>query len=335
MSDSPFLNPSILIWFIAGFILFFSYSAFRYIRKVFHKRDAFRFQAHQMGFGYFLFSSDLAHAGYDLPYPLRPRQAGLSRGRLGLEPATQNILRGEKNGWTIFYLETPSQERDGSMETLALFQKPGSGLPYFEIVPLRLFDKFHRLLELDIRDIVAGPEMGRMEIKGLGDFKRPRHHLWGETHNARKYENLFSKEFLEYLVEHPNWRLQGRGDWVMIYEENIAVPPEALRVFADETLKAMDLFFSGWETLRTRVPVEAVQGRASGPQDGGGNPADQLVSGHRTAGNAVREGSGSGEIPPSGSAHLSISVSRRVEGNKTGRLYGDGRIFLPAFAERT
>ncbi len=335
MSDSPFLNPSILVWFVIGFVLYFGLSAFRYIRKVLRKREAFRFQAHQMGFGYFVFSSDLANAGYDLPYPLRPRQAGLTRGRLGLEPATQNILRGEKNGWILFYLETPSQERDGSMETLALFQKRGAGLPYFELVPLRLFDKFHRLLELDIRDIVAGPAMGRIEMKGLGDFKRPRHHLWGETHNAQKYENVFSKEFQEYLLEHPNWRLQGRGDWVMIYEENIAIPPEALQKFADETSKAMELFFAGWEALRDRIPVEAVQRGASGPQDGGGNSADQLASDNRTAGSAVGEVSGGREIPPSGSVHLPISVSRRMKWNKAGRLHGDGRIFLPAFAERT
>jgi hypothetical protein len=235
-------------------------------------------------------------------------------------------LRGEKNGWVVFFLETPSEGKDGAMETQALVRNPGAGLPYFELVPLRLFDKFHRLLELDIRDIVSGPGMSRMEIKGLEDFKRPRHHLWGETAKAQDYENLFSKEFLEYLGGHPNWRLQGRGDWVVLYEENFAIPPEGLREFADQTLKAMELFFSGLADLRSRVPVKVGEGLASGGNDGSGSPVGGLASEYRAAGGENRENPVSG-LP-------TVSGTGPSQGNEARGLDGDRWVFLPAFSNR-
>lgn len=277
MGVSPPLNPWMWVWLIAGFAAFFGLSAYRYVRRTLRKREAFRKLAHQMGFGYFVYASDLTHAGYDLPPSLRPRKNPADPVPLGWRPGVQNILRGEKNGWTIFFLETPSQEKDGAMETRALFKNPEADLPYFELVPLRLFDKFHRLLELDIRDIVSGPGMSRMVLKGLGDFQRPRHHLWGETRQAREYENLFSKDFLECLDCQPNWRLQGRGDWVVLYEENISIPPEGLQAFADQTLKAMDLFFTGVKNSRSGVVVKAGEGLVTGGQNRDGeSPIDGL-----------------------------------------------------------
>ncbi len=331
MNDSLPLNLSVLVWITAGFVLFFGLSAFRYIRKVLHKREVFRTLAHEMGFGYFMFSSDLARAGYDLPRPLRPRKSGTSLRRLGWGPGSQNILRGEKNGWIVFFLETPSEGKDGAMETLGLYQNPGAGLPYFELVPLRLFDKFHRLLELDLRDIVSGPSMRRMEIKGLGDFKRPRHHLWGETEKAQDYENLFSKDFLEYLGEHPNWRLQGRGDWVVLYEENIAIPPEAIQEFASQTMKAMDLFFTGLAASRAVAPVQTVEVLGSGAQGGGGNrPVGGLDPEDRAAGGSPREDRVSGHLPKVCNAGLGF----RLQGNKTVSLHRERRIFFPAIADR-
>lgn len=331
MNDSLPLNLSVLVWIAAGFFLFFGLSAFRYIRKVLRKRELFRSLAHQMGFGYFMFSSDLKRAGYDLPHPLRPRKAGTGQGRLGLGPGSQNILRGEKNNWVVFFLETPSEGKDGAMETLGLYQNPGANLPYFELVPLRLFDKFHRLLELDIRDIVSGPRMNRMEIKGLGDFKRPRHHLWGETERARDYENLFSKDFLEVLEGHPNWRLQGRGDWVVLYEENIAMPPEDLHEFAGQTMKAMELFFTGLAASRAVAPVQTVEGLGSGAGSGGGNrPVGRLDPEDRAAGGSPREERVSGHLPKVCNASLAF----RLQGNKTVGLHWERRIFLPTIAHR-
>jgi hypothetical protein len=212
------------------------------------------------------------------------------------------------------------------METQALYKNLGAGLPYFELVPLRLFDKFHRLLELDIRDIVSGPSMSRMEIKGLGDFKRPRHHLWGETAKAQDYENLFSKEFLEFLGEHPNWRLQGRGDWVVLYEENFAIPPEGLKEFADQTLKAMELFFTGLAELRARVPVKVGEGLAPGRKDGSGGPVGGLAPEHRAAGSENRVNPVSG-LP-------TVSGTGPSQGNEARGLEGDRRVFLPAFPDR-
>ncbi len=297
MNDSLNLNPSLLAWLIAGFLFFFGLSALHYIRQTLRKREALRELARQMGFGYFVLVTDLTRAGYDLPEPLAPRQAHSPLIHLGLGPGSQNILRGEKNGWTIFYLETPAPERDRTLETLALFLNPGADLPYFELVPLRLFDKFHRLLELDIRDLVSGPGVSRLEIKGLADFHRPKHHLWGETRRASDFASIFSREFLEFLGGQPNWRIQARGDWVMIFEENFAIPPEALGEFASRTQRAMELFFSGLKDSRARVPVEAGKGLASGPLDGGGSGVGEPGSKHRTLGGSVRETPLNGQRP--------------------------------------
>jgi hypothetical protein len=331
MNDSLNLNPSVLIWLAGGFFLYFGLSAFRYIRKVLRKREAFRAAARAMGFHYFGLSSDLTRAGYELPEPLKPRQARPHLGNLALAPGCQNILRGEKKGWTIYYLESPSSEREGTMETLALYQLPGADLPYFELVPLRLFDKFHRLMELDIRDIMSGPAMTMLEIKGLGDFRRPRHHLWGESRRAPEFGSLFSKEFLEDLVGHGNWRLQARGDWVMIFEENIAVPPAHLPEFAAETQKAVELFFSGLGESRARIPVKVGEGLGTGTLQGGGSPAGKLSGQGGPLGSAGRQDAVKGCFPIPGGSGWEGVLFHWVKRNESLLLHGDGIAFLKTF----
>jgi hypothetical protein len=197
---------------------------------------------------------------------------------------------------------------------------------------LRLFDKFHRLLELDIRDIVSGPAMSKLEIKGLGDFRRPRHHLWGETRRAPEFDRLFSKEFLEDLVGHGNWRLQARGDWVMIFEENIAVPPARLPEFAAETQKAMELFFSGLGSSGARVPVKVGEGLGAGALQGGGSPAGKLAGQDGPLGSAGRQDAVKGRFSIPGGGNWGALLFHGVKGNKSLLLHGDGFAFLKTFS---
>jgi hypothetical protein len=332
MNDSLNLNPSVLIWFAGGFFLFFGLSVFRYIRKILRKREAFREAARGMGFHYFSLASGLTRAGYDLPEPLKPRHARPHLGNLALGPGCQNILRAEKKGWILYYLESPSSEREGSMETLALFQSPGANLPYFELVPLRLFDKFHRLLELDIRDIVSGPAMSRLEIKGLGDFRRPRHHLWGESQKVQEFDHLFSKEFLEDLGGHGNWRLQARGDWVMIFEENIAVPPVKLPEFAEETQKSAELFFNGLGNSVARIPVKVIEGLGSGSLQGGRSPAGKLPGQDRPLGSDDRQDAMNGPFSIPGRSGRDRVLFRRIKRDKALPFQWDRLALLKTFS---
>jgi hypothetical protein len=236
-------NPLYIGCLFGLFFSFFSWSILDYLSKTRQRQRALESLAMEMGFRYFRSKWEFERSGLELPELLRPRRA--RKTLLGLGPAwgCQNILEGTKERRETFYLERLYPQPEGGTETVALYGQKGTDLPYFELVPLRLFDKFHRLLELDVSEMFRGPQMKRMEIIGLGDFRRPRHHLWGVAGQEERYKNFFSKDFLEYLLQFPSWRLKGQGDWVMILEENYSVPPEKMREFTYQTAQAAFMIF--------------------------------------------------------------------------------------------
>jgi hypothetical protein len=234
--------PASVYWLLLLFIAFYGASAMRYLRKAEWKRRSFQALGENLVFQYYRYQSDLENSGFALPPLLYPRGRRKPIPTF-LTPRYQNILKGSKNGLDILLLELPYPREDGITETRALFGMKGANLPYFELVPLRLFNKFHRLLELDIKEMFSGPKVKSMEITGLGEFRRSRHHLWGETGQEERFKDLFPREFLEYLLRFPNWRIKGQGDWIIVFEENISVPPEQLREFFNRTFQSASLLF--------------------------------------------------------------------------------------------
>jgi len=236
-------NPIYLGCLSALFFSFFIWSILDFLSKTKQRQRNLESLAAQMGFEYFRSKWEFERSGLELPGLLRPRRRQKNLFGLGPSWGCQNILKGLENGREALYLERIYSEPEGGTETVALYSQKGAGLPYFELVPLRLFDKFHRLLELDISEIFRGPKMKRMELLGLPDFQRPRHHLWGVEGQEEAYKSFFSRDFLEYLLQFPSWRLKGQGDWIMILEENYPVPPGKMPEFADQTAKAASMIF--------------------------------------------------------------------------------------------
>jgi hypothetical protein len=260
MSLTTFQDNPLYIGFLFGlFISFFTWSVLDYLSKARQRQRALQDLAQGMGFCYFPTKREFEKEGLRLPGVLDPSRRLKTLFGLAQSWDCQNILMGVKGGRETLYVERLYGDMS---ETRALYRKPGGALPYFELVPLRLFDKFHRLLELEIGELFHRTRMTQIELNGLGEFRRPRHHLWGVAGHEGDYANLFSRDLLEYLLQFPNWRMKGMGEWVMIFEENIRVAPEKMAGFTDETAKAASLIFTAQD-----LPLGGTTPSGPGPEE--------------------------------------------------------------------
>src|SRR6185369_1014482 len=134
------------------------------------RRRALQALAGQKGFQHFRSQWEFQRAG--LPMPTLARPFHPRRTLLGLGPDwdCQNILRSQNCGNQTYFLERNYQDRDLRLisETLALYGREGEALPYFELAPLRLFDKFHRRLELEGGAAAPGFPLKKIEVTSLG-----------------------------------------------------------------------------------------------------------------------------------------------------------------------
>jgi hypothetical protein len=246
MSLTYFENNPFYIGCLMG--IFFSYyiwNIVNYFSRARQNRRDYEELAHQLGFEFYeskwLFEKNSLTFPPPVP-PYRPRKPFFS----GSPSWTcQNILKGSKEGREILFLERDYQDREfkNVAETMALFSQPEAGLPHFELVPRRLFDKFHRRMELEINDTPADIKMKLIEPEGLGDFTRPSHYLWGAVEEEARIKSLMTKEFWIYLEQFPNWRLKALGDWVVVFEENILVPAVKVLKFVEQSARAASFIF--------------------------------------------------------------------------------------------
>jgi hypothetical protein len=238
-------NPFYIGCLIGLFFSFYLWTILDYFSRSRTNQRAFETLAHQLDFEFYESKWLFEKNGFALPapvWPYRPRKPIFS-----VSPAwgCRNILKGARNGWDVLFLERAYQDRDFKdiAETLALYDRKNAGLPQMELVPRRLFDKFHRRLELEIKNNPLATKMGLIEAGDLGHFKRPSHYLWGELQDENKIRELLTNDFWLYLERFPNWRLKAQGDWLLVFEENIPVPPEKILEFADQSARAAGFFF--------------------------------------------------------------------------------------------
>jgi hypothetical protein len=246
MSLTYFENNPFYIGCLMG--IFFSYyiwNIFNYFSKARQNRRDYEELAHQLGFEFYESKWLFEKNGLKFPPavpPYRPRKPFFS-----WSPSwtCQNILKGAKDGREILFLERDYQDREFKMvsETMALYGRPETKLPYFELVPRRLFDKFHRRLELEIQDTPFNRKMKLIEPEGLGDFQRPSHYIWGAAEEESRIKTLLTTEFWIYLENFPNWRIKTLEDWLVVFEENIQVPAVKVVKFAEQSAKAASFIF--------------------------------------------------------------------------------------------
>ncbi len=238
-------NPFYIGCLIGLFFSFYLWTILDYFSRSRTNQRAFENLAHQLDFEFYESKWLFEKNGFALPapvWPYRPRKPIFS-----VSPAwgCRNILKGARNGWDVLFLERAYQDRDFKdiRETLVLYDRKNARLPQMELVPRRLFDKFHRRLELEIRTNPLTAKMVLIEAGDLGHFKRPSHYLWGELQDEPRIRELLTNDFWLYLERFPNWRLKAQGDWLLVFEENIPVPPEKILEFADQSARAADFFF--------------------------------------------------------------------------------------------
>ncbi|HVM31562.1 MAG TPA: hypothetical protein VMU88_00365 [bacterium] len=238
-------NPFYIGCLIGLFFAFYLWTILDYFSRARQTQRAFEDLAEKLGFEFYETKWLFEKNGLALPPPVtpyRPRRAPLS---LGAAWGCRNILKGESQGRDILFLERAYQDQDVKdiHETLALIVLKGAGLPAIELVPRRLFDKFHRRLELEIQDGPASQRMKLIEAGELGHFKRPSHYLWGPEADEARVRALLTNDFWLYLENFPNWRLKAQGDWFLVFEENIPIPPEKIMEFAAQSSRAADFLF--------------------------------------------------------------------------------------------
>lgn len=238
-------NPFYIGCLIGLFFAFYLWTILDYFSRARQNQRAFEDLAEKLHFEFFESKWIFEKSGFAFPLPVipyRPRRALFNFGPVW---GCRNILKGESQGRDVLLLERAYQDRDFKDidESLALTAQKGANLPQIELVPRRLFDKFHRRLELEIQDSPAAARMRLIEAGDLGHFKRPSHYLWGLDQDEERIRALLTNDFWLYLEQFPNWRLKAQGDWFLVFEENIPVPPGKIMEFAAQSAKAADFLF--------------------------------------------------------------------------------------------
>ena len=244
MPLTPFQNNPFYIGCLMGvFFSFYFWSIFNYFSKARQNHRDYEQLAHQLGFEFYESKWLFEKQGLALPPPVHPYRPRQPLFHWSPSWGAQNILKGAGSGREILFLERDYQDqafKDVS-ETLALYGRPAAQLSHLELVPRRLFDKFHQRLELEMMDTQV--KMKLMEPEGLGDFKRSSHYLWGAAKEEAMIKSILTPEFWIFLEKFPNWRLKTQGDWLMVFEENILVPADKMLEFTEQSTQAASFIF--------------------------------------------------------------------------------------------
>lgn len=141
----------------------------------------------------------------------------------------RNILRKRNaDGKTILFDYEFIQDKNQRDQTVAAFQVSNRNLPEFRLRPKNSFDNI-------------GAFFGRQDInfESQREFSQC-YRLRGEVETAIR--ELFNFNILQFFSQTSGWWIEGKGEWLVIYQINRQIEPEELSTFLMQTTQISQLF---------------------------------------------------------------------------------------------
>lgn len=173
----------------------------------------------------------------DLPEGLR----GLPLFSLGQERAVDNAMLGGDGSFAVFDFEYTKVRRNtraeragrylrtGFVQTVCAVHVAGADIPEFTLAPEGLGDGFLQLFGGDDIDFEEESVFSsKYLLRGL---------------DVAGVSRLFAHGAARFLAEHPGWTVQGKGEWVLYYRDEVTVTGERLEKFLWEVKAVHAAFF--------------------------------------------------------------------------------------------
>ncbi|UIE37053.1 DUF3592 domain-containing protein [Leptodesmis sichuanensis] len=151
----------------------------------------------------------------------------------GSSREVSNVLRKRSvKGETILFdyeFEEGSGDRSNRyQQTVAACHVPNRNLPQFSLRPEYGFDKIGEFFGQQDIDFESSPEFSKS------------YRLQGELEPAIR--EAFNFKVLQFFSQNPHWWLEGRGEWLIIYQSQRQVKPKDLSIFLQQATQISDLF---------------------------------------------------------------------------------------------
>jgi hypothetical protein len=166
--------------------------------------------------------------------PLRLFQRGFNRGG-------SDILVGDRAGGEVLvfvYLYETSGGEGGPapyiqphIQTVAAFRVPGRRLPQFSMRPEHLLHQIGELLGMQNIAFDSHPEFST------------RYLLQGNDEGAIRA--CFGARILDLFAQEEGWCVEGCGEWLILYRDEVQVSGEDLPQFVEETTRIAALYPTG------------------------------------------------------------------------------------------
>jgi hypothetical protein len=175
----------------------------------------------------------VATRAYTIEAAIRPvAEAGLAADlvslplfRRGRGQKVRNVIRGRTPDGTAllfdFRFTTQSGKQTATTEqTVAAFELPGPGLPWFRLSPEVFFQKIGQALGDPDIDFDSNPEFSR------------KYQLRGSDPDAVR--RLFEREAVTCLAGLDGWSAEGGGAWLIVFRHDHRPKPDDLTAFVDD-----------------------------------------------------------------------------------------------------
>lgn len=156
-----------------------------------------------------------------------------------------NVMQGLSSLGKTYLFEFSYETGNGDSlstytQTVTAFFLPGVSLPAFSIRPAKILQKIVPLTILQSANNALWNN--EMIFDSHPTFSRA-YQLKGPDEAA--LHSLFRPALLEYceaLPTNERWSTDGSGQWLIVFRDNVLIPPEALSTFLRQTVEIASLF---------------------------------------------------------------------------------------------
>lgn len=139
-----------------------------------------------------------------------------------------------------YQYEVTQEDRDGdettrrAIQSVAAFCCANPRLPLFDLQGYSF---------LNVMKLNSIQSTKRIEFDGNPEFSKRFILLSGDKPSIKRVFSTQLRGFLNDRYPKGNWRVEGTGPWLMLYEQDVRVPSEKWKGFLDETSQIARGFF--------------------------------------------------------------------------------------------